>query len=218
MSERLPVRTPQLPGPLRWDHNAHYHRWLVRQRPRDVQRTLDVGCGHGTLACRLAGAGIRVDAVDVSPRMIELAATRCSHREVRWLLGDVLDAGLPLARERYDAVTAVASLHHLPLRPALARLAGLVRPGGVLAVVGLYRPVTHSDRALGVLALPANAVVGLALALTGRAGRPYDLDMPVRAPRESLAEVAEAAGEVLPGARLRRALFWRYLLVWRRAA
>ncbi len=22
---------PQLPQPLRWDHNAHYHRWLLHQ-------------------------------------------------------------------------------------------------------------------------------------------------------------------------------------------
>jgi SAM-dependent methyltransferase len=39
----------------------------------------------------------------------------------------------------FDLVTSVASLHHLDAETALARLRDLLRPGGVLAVVGLAR-------------------------------------------------------------------------------
>jgi hypothetical protein len=50
--------------------------------------------------------------------------------------------GGPLRDAGYDAMTAVSSLHHMPLQAALARLTGLLCPGGVLFVVGHYRPAT----------------------------------------------------------------------------
>jgi len=43
----------QLPERLWWDHNAHYHHWLLRQLPERAGRVLDVGCGSGRLACTL---------------------------------------------------------------------------------------------------------------------------------------------------------------------
>lgn len=109
---------------------------------------------------------------------------------------------------------AVSSLHHMDLQPALERLAGLVRPGGVLAVVGHYRPATSGDRALDLVALPANWVVGGVFAVRGRSGRPDDEHMPVMPPSTSLAELRTALAARLPGATLHRGLYWRYLLTW----
>jgi len=37
-----------------WSHNNHYHRWMLRQLPRTIDKALDVGCGAGDLARRLA--------------------------------------------------------------------------------------------------------------------------------------------------------------------
>lgn len=98
----------------------------------------------------------------------------------------------PLPNAGYDAITAVSSLNHMPLQPALERLARLLRPGGVLVVVGHYRPVTATDRALELVSLPANAAVGAALALRGRAGKPDDNGMPVLTPLTTLADVRAA--------------------------
>lgn len=212
------MRTPQLPTRLHWDHNAHYHRWILRQLPAAPARALDAGCGAGRLAGLLAELADEVDAVDRSPVMIAKASATLPRRNVRHLLGDVLDPGAPLAPGGYDAVTAVSSLHHMPLRPALGRLAGLVRPAGVLVVIGHYRPDTVSDQLAGLLALPANLVVGALLALRGRSGKPDDAHMPVQPPQASFSEIRAAADELIPGARVRRRLFWRYSLVWRRPA
>jgi SAM-dependent methyltransferase len=210
------VRIPRLPDRLHWDHNARYHPWLLRQLPARTDRILEIGCGTGQLAAHLSNRADRVDAVDLSMTMIGRARSRYpSLSNIRWLADDVLDPHLPLATG-YDAVVAVASLHHLPLLPALTRMAALVRPGGVLAVVGLYRPVSALDHALGLLALPANAAVGVCRAAVGPAGR-AEPDMPVRPPEAGLVEIRDAAGQLMPGSRLRRRLFWRYTLLWRRA-
>jgi len=208
---------PQLPQPLRWDHNAHYHRWLLHQLPLAPRNVLDVGCGAGGLAAKLAARAAHVDAVDVSAPMITRARTLYGPMgNIRWLVGDLLDPGLPLEHEGYDAVTAVSSLHHMPLQPALRRLAGLVRPGGVLAIIGFYRQAGLTDRALEALTLPANAAVGTVLALRGHAGKPHAEGMPTQAPETMLTEIRDVAADQLPGAHLRRRLYWRYSLLWHR--
>ncbi|SDK37600.1 Methyltransferase domain-containing protein [Lentzea albidocapillata subsp. violacea] len=199
-------RKLQLPEKLRWNHNEWYRRWLLRQLPSRAGSALDVGCGLGDLA-RQIRAG-EVTAIDASARMIERASATTD--EVRWIHGDVLTHDLG----RYDVVTAEASLHHLPLREGLTRLAGLTRPGGTLIVIGLYLMASRADRAMELVTLPANAIVGLAKALNGTGGTPHDAEMPVVMSAPTLDEIRAAAAEIVPGARIRRHLFWRYSLVW----
>jgi hypothetical protein len=67
-------------------------------------------------------------------------------------------------------VTAEASLHHLPLCEGLTRLAELTRPGGLLIVIGLYLTATRAHRAMELVTLPANAVIGIAKAINGKRG------------------------------------------------
>ncbi|MER6991222.1 class I SAM-dependent methyltransferase [Saccharopolyspora hirsuta] len=206
----------QLPKALWWDHNAHYHPWLLRQVPRRIARALDVGCGNGAFARQLAGRAEHVDAVDVSAEMIERASSAPNPTNVRWLCADLLDPELPLDPEGYDAVTAISSVHHMPLRPALTKLAELVRPGGTLAVVGHYRKETAVDFAMDAVTLPANAAVGAYKAARGRAGKPNNEGMPIKDPMDTLAEIRAAAEDILPGAALQRRLFWRHTLLWRK--
>ncbi|HEX5404279.1 MAG TPA: class I SAM-dependent methyltransferase [Pseudonocardiaceae bacterium] len=208
------MRIPQLPRALWWDHNAYYHRWLLRQLPARVDSALDVGCGAGALASALAERADRVDGVDRSALMIERARRRTPR--VNWVHGDLLDDTLPLDQDGYGLVTAVSSMHHIPLRPALRRLAGLVRPGGVLAVIGLYRKATLADWAMEPVSLPANAGMGALLAARGMGGKAYTEGMPMLEPLDTLPEIKAAADEVVPGAVLRRRVFWRYSLLWRR--
>lgn len=180
--------------------------------PGHVPNALDVGCGSGSLAAQLAARADRVDAVDRDPGMIELAS-RLHPGTANFLLGDVLDDELPL--DRYSLVTSVSSLHHMPLRPALHRLAGLVRPGGLLAIIGLSRPASLADFAMDGVSIPTNAAVGAWLALNGKAGKESS-HMPVRDPQETFAEIRAAADDILPGSVLRRRLYFRYSLLWRR--
>ena len=184
---------PQLPERLWWDHDVHYHAGYCGSCRRGSNALLDVGCGAGRLACKLAVLAEHVDGLDRSPLMIDRARGRCPNvANVRWLEGDVLDPGLPLCDDGYDAITTVSSLHHMPLEDALERLVGLLRPGGVLVVVGHYRPATSGDRVLELIALPANGAVGAALALRGLSGKPDDEGMPVLPPSTTLTELRAA--------------------------
>ena len=117
-----------------------------------------------------------------------------------------------------DLITMVAVLHHLCLDDTLARIPGLLAPGGRLLVVGLARVNSLSDLAVDLVSAAANPVMGLikhpgpARPAEGpAAGQPV---MPVRDPAATLAEITAAARAHLPGATVRRRLFFRYTLRW----
>jgi ubiquinone/menaquinone biosynthesis C-methylase UbiE len=120
---------------LDWDHNAYYHRLVLRHLPRPCNRVLDVGCGAGAFAVELAKRAEHVDALDRSPAMIE-EAKRVVPPNATCILADVLQEPLPDAR--YDAIVSISALHHTPVEAVLPRLAGALRPGGVLVAAPLY--------------------------------------------------------------------------------
>lgn len=197
-----------------WDHNAHYHPWLLRQLPRRFGTALDVGCGSGDLARLLARRAREVHGIDADPDILARAraATPGSAR-VRY---SVADASRELPAGRYDVITCVAALHHLPLAGTLARFRRQLAPGGTLVVVGCARASGPADHALALAAVPPNALLGWAKN-RGRPAphRPAAMTARTREPAESFAEISRTARRLLPGARLRRRLFWRYTLVWR---
>ena len=205
-----------------WDHNSWYHRLLLRELPEGAQRVLDVGCGAGALARRLAATVPQVDGVDRSPEMVA-AARRLSPPNCSFEVGDALT--LDVAPGSYDAVVSSAVLHHLPLAEALPRMAGWLRPGGVLAAVALPRTDLPRDLPVELAAFAGHQALGLAFSaarpLTGAALHRHEAThdaMPVARPELTTRDVRAAAGAVLPGARVRRLLFWRYLLVWEKPA
>ena len=97
-------------------------------------RILDAGCGTGTLALRLAGAGYEVAGVDLSPSMIERARGKDTARRVDWREGDITALELDT---RFDAIVTVADvLNHLPdldrWEAAFRSFHRHLRPGGLL--------------------------------------------------------------------------------------
>ncbi|HZR94902.1 MAG TPA: class I SAM-dependent methyltransferase [Gaiellaceae bacterium] len=88
---------------------------LLAQRP---SRVLEVGCGRGEYAERLAAAGLDVVATDQSEHMVEL--TRARGVEAR--VADVQE--LPFADDAFDAAVSNFMLYHVPdLERALGELA-----------------------------------------------------------------------------------------------
>lgn len=198
-----------------WSHNDHFHGWILRRLPARRRRALDVGCGKGLLLSRLRGPFDEVLGVDADAAMAAVAAERFAG-----------DPAVTVRRARFeevdgefDTITMVAVLHHLPLEPALRHAAGLLAPGGRLLVVGLARAETLADLAWDLPSSLLNPLVGLIKhpqPVRGPVDDGGGAPMPVRDPAETFAEISRVAREVLPGARPRRRLFFRYTLEWTR--
>jgi SAM-dependent methyltransferase len=91
-------------------------------------RVLEIGCGPGHLSERVRDElGAEVFALDVSPRMVELA----HGRGLEALVGDV--QRLPFDRDTFDCAVANWVLHHVPdLDGGLTEIRRVLRPGGSL--------------------------------------------------------------------------------------
>ncbi|HEY7144857.1 MAG TPA: class I SAM-dependent methyltransferase [Streptosporangiaceae bacterium] len=207
---------------LDWDHNAFYHRLLLRHLPRPCHRALDVGCGAGAFAVELARRAGHVDAMDRSAAMIE-EARRVASPNLTCILADVLREPLPDAR--YDAIVSISALHHLPLAEILPRLAGALRPGGVLMAAALPRRDLRRELPVELTAGIGHLLFGSAFAILRSSGRgrwyakePHHAVMPIVDPSLTTRQVRQQASALLPGAQVRRLLFWRYFLLWHKPA
>ncbi|MGE2715031.1 class I SAM-dependent methyltransferase [Mycolicibacterium litorale] len=196
-------------APIYWNHNTAYHSWLVRLAAEQQGDVLDIGCGDGLLAQRLAPVSRSVTAIDPDPVALERAGERLAGlRSVDLARTDFLS--FDPAGRRFDLVTFVASLHHMPLRPALERARDLLRHNGMIAVVGLSANKSIADWLWSGLCLPAVRIG------SWRHHEARDIGVPTAEPHESLGEIRDVTADVLPGASIRRALYYRYLLTWRR--
>lgn len=122
-------------------------------RTSEGASVLDVGCGTGKPALRLAcQLGVRVTGVSVSRQQVDMATAQAQALRltdsVTFQHADAM--ALPFDNDSFDAAIAIESLLHMPdpVR-ALREIARVLRPGGHLAAVEqfLRRPVVDEEKA-----------------------------------------------------------------------
>jgi ubiquinone/menaquinone biosynthesis C-methylase UbiE len=142
---------------------AGYERTLDRTREllERSDNVLEIGCGTGTTALRLAPHVSRIVATDVSREMIAIGrekamAQACQNAELV-----VAAAGnAPGSPGSFDAVLAFNVLHLIgDRRTALSQVARLLRPGGLLIS---KTPCLSEMNPLIRLAVPIARLVGKA--------------------------------------------------------
>lgn len=95
---------------------------------------LDVGCGTGVLAERLARQGFAMTGIDPSEGMLEIMRRRTD------LVTGVRGSGaeLPFDSDSFDLVLCVAVMHHIAdpvaVRATLAEMVRVVKPGGTVLI------------------------------------------------------------------------------------
>jgi SAM-dependent methyltransferase len=190
-----------------WNHNTAYHPWLVGLAAKHRGDVLDVGCGDGLLAQRLAPVSRSVTGIEPDPETADRALGRIGDLDNVQMSRASFEEFDPGTR-RFDLITFVASLHHMDLRTTLARARDVLTPSGEIAVVGLSANESVRDWVWSACCLPVVKVGGR---LHGEAP---DIGVVLADPRESLRTIRRTTAEVLPGAVIRRKLYYRYLLRW----
>ncbi|HSS19742.1 MAG TPA: class I SAM-dependent methyltransferase [Pyrinomonadaceae bacterium] len=205
-------------------HNDFYHNFLLRHLPSCRESALEIGCGAGTFSRRLAAHFDQVLALDISPEMIRLARERSAEfPNIEYKLADVLDYDLPA--ESFDCIATSATLHHLPYREMLVKMKAALKPDGVLLILDLFEPAGLfesgglTDTVLNFIAFPVS--VALRVKHYGRLRRSKEARA-AWATHEAhdlyptMTEVRALCAELLPGAKIRKHLLWRYSIVWQK--
>jgi malonyl-CoA O-methyltransferase len=101
-------------------------------------KVIDLGCGTGRHAIRLAQAGASVQAVDFSEAMLARARDKAAGLNISFHQLD-LTRQLPFADAAFDRVVCGLVLEHIKaLDPFFAELRRLCRPGGCAVVSAMH--------------------------------------------------------------------------------
>ena len=172
-------------GKSSWDEQADpeasFERFVMRPfleeslaempGPLDGLSALEIGCGSGPISCYLAGRGLAVRGIDVSPTALEMARQNAAERglSVRFDAADICRMGEE--SQRYDLIVDGHCLHYLILaehrREALTAIHRLLKPDGVFLIEtmishgGLVVGAKYRIDAQGVLSIRVDDPAGV---------------------------------------------------------
>lgn len=111
-------------------------------------RTLDVGCGTGTLLVELCALGHEAEGVSAAPTLTRLARDRLAsagRRDVQ--IFDCRFEEFPCAERahHYDVVLFAESFQYIELASALRQADAILRPGGHLVICDFFRSPADGD-------------------------------------------------------------------------
>lgn len=125
----------------KWDDTAKHDMAKVELMIRLLnikqgERILDVGTGTGVLLSLLSQRTneAAITAIDLADKMIETAKRKAGTAQITFVVGDVLDYPFPPAE--FDHIICYSVFPHFEdKRGIIRRLAGLLKPGGLLSIL-----------------------------------------------------------------------------------
>jgi 2-polyprenyl-6-hydroxyphenyl methylase / 3-demethylubiquinone-9 3-methyltransferase len=132
--DRLAARWWDADGESRPLHDLNPVRlnYIAERVTLKGMRVLDVGCGGGILSEALSRAGASVTAIDLAPRVLDVARLHLHesnlHVDYREIAVEELAREMPAS---FDAITCMELLEHVPdPGSVIGAIADLLKPGG----------------------------------------------------------------------------------------
>jgi len=199
-----------------WGHNNHYHKFLLSKIPSKCKNALDIGCGTGSFARLLAERSDHVLALDLSPISVELAKEHSKdYDNVNYELAEVIAYDFP--DDHFDCIASVATFHHLPLEEMLIKIKKALRKNGVLMILDLYKFSGIGDVPVNMVAIPMNIIMKRIKnnhihesKEVQKAWEGHD----VLEHYLTIKDIRKICNSVIPGARIKRHIYWRYSIIW----
>ena len=201
-----------------WDHNQQYQPYLLSKLDGPKENCLDIGCGTGELTGKLKKYCQNVVGIDISPKMIEEAKRRHSKDDIEFIKANI-EGYLSTTQKTFDVVISIATFHHLDMERVLRSIKGKLNKDGLLLILDLYKQHTFYEQILSVVATICNPIMCVikrrSLFATEEEQKAwkdhfkYDKYSTIR-------EIREIAEKELGQISIKRHLFWRYTLVYRK--
>ncbi|MBG7617291.1 MAG: ubiquinone/menaquinone biosynthesis methyltransferase [Chloroflexi bacterium] len=124
---------------------------------RDEANLLDLGCGTGFIAFRVAQkySNIDIDGFDITEEMIEVAKQRqdkyFANRKMNFWVGD---AEIPYGQDKYDVITTCFAFRNYANKAlATENIFKALKPGGMLVIQEMTKPEHQPMRGIYLFAL-----------------------------------------------------------------
>lgn len=202
----------------KWNHNNCYFNHLIKLVPNNIETCLDIGCGKGELSFMLSKKSRKVIAVDLADKMIEKAKELYPNENIEYICGNILD--MKFENNSLDVIITTATAHHLPYEWLLCFAKNKLKKYGKLIILDLVKAKSLSDYIIWGSAIIPNIVMNLIK--NGKLQKDDDhskevWERHVKYDRYmTIDEIKSLAQKHISTAKIRRKLFWRYLLVWQK--
>jgi ubiquinone/menaquinone biosynthesis C-methylase UbiE len=123
---------------------------IISQAPKG-STFLDLGCGLGEQSLTAAKAGLKVNAIDISPESVEETRSLLTRNGFSDFDAQVMDAEhLTFEDNKFDLIVCSGVLHHMDVTTVFPELARVLKPGGrIIALEALgYNPIIQAYRRL----------------------------------------------------------------------
>jgi SAM-dependent methyltransferase len=141
---------------------ADVHRDILHLFPTTPSRVLDIGAGTGRDAAAFASLGHTVTAVEPTPELRAHGQRLHGEAAIVWIDDSLPDLDKVHALgERFDLVMLTAVWMHLDpgqRERAMGRVAGLLRPGGLMTLLMRHGPVPEGRRMFEISAAETSAL------------------------------------------------------------
>ena len=189
-----------------WNHNSAYYPW-IKKKTDNCKTILDVGCGDGSLALFLNDGTKKIVGIDSDIHCIEKAISKNKSSNVDFYCCSFTDYSTDM---KFDAIAFVASIHHMNMTESLQKAKSLLSPSGKLLIVGIAEPSTILDWIFeAVRIIPSKLISTVHNMKTSE-----ELEIKTDYHFLKMNDVRSIIRQELPGASIKYALHYRYLLEW----
>ena len=191
-----------------WNHNSNYYKWIENEI-EDKTKILDVGCGDGSLVNYLNNNKREILGIDISEKCIERANHNIKKNDnIKFILTSFED--FDNKNECYEAIIFCATLHHMEMKQAISKSKNILNKGGILLIVGLYKPSSIWEWILEFL----RVIPCLIFSKLNKMKNSEDLDIPTSYDIPKMCEIKKIFNMLIPGYSISYGLYYRYLLKW----
>lgn len=188
-----------------WNHNTHYHKFLLNNLPDAKNSALDVGSGLGLFSYKISKFFKKVVCLEPDQKSIEYSQKRFINlANVSFVNDTFLEHDFK--DHKFDFISAIASIHHMDFETALIKMVSLLNPGGKIIILGLYRESSLSDLLISLVAMLPNLILNFLSHSNDCEG----CEMIITSPTMSIKDIKKISQKILIRYQFRRHLFWRY--------
>ena len=201
-----------------WEHNNHYHRFLLKQVPSHCVYALDIGCGTGEFTRLLADRSNQVLALDLSPNMIQIAREKSNgYTNIEYQIIDITKWYFPA--EQFDCIASITTMHHLPMEEMLHKIKRALKLNGILIILDISQGDRLRDVLTSILAVPINLMLNLIKNRHLRQPRILREAWAQHGKNDSylkFSQIQRICSSIIPGCIVRKHLLWRYSITWKK--